>query len=160
MLGEVVMFHKTGGIVLMAVVGGLAWMAWGSQDKTATPDDHGAALIATCRKAYDHCDADAFLAQIYTGDTAEAKDLSLHRTMFEQECRRSIQAITTDPLESDDVTTYEAHGVYYKPTLPPAGKLVVHFTADGNEAVHDEVTTFLVGRKDGRWHILTAEPVP
>ncbi len=152
------MSSKVGWIMLVAAAGGLGWMAWGGQEETTGPDDHGASLIAACREAMDHCDADAFLALIYTGDSTDAQDLSAHRQMFEADCHKQIQSITIEPLDSTDVTSYEMQGVRYRPTRPPAGKLVIHFASKSGDAVHDEITTFLAGRAQGQWRILTAEP--
>jgi len=152
------MFRKTGVIGLTVIVGGLGWMAWAGQQDTTRPDDHGASLVAACRKALDHCDVDAFLALIYTGETPEGRDLSAHRKMFEADCRRPIESVTIEPLKPKDVTSYEMHGVHYRPTRPPAGKLVIRFASNSEAAVHDELTTFLAGRSERHWHILTAEP--
>lgn len=152
------MFHKAGVIGITVIVGGLGWMAWAGSRDTTEPDDHGASLVAACRKALDVCDADAFLALIYTGDTPEGRDLSAHREMFEADCGRPVESVTIDPLASTDVTSYEMNGVHFRPTRPPAGKLVIRFASEPGAAVHDEVTTFLVGRSAGHWHILTAEP--
>jgi len=155
---EVSMFYKACGFVLIVIVGGLGWMAWSGQQETSRPDDHGASLIAACREAIDTCDTDSFLALIYTGDSQEAQDLSAHRKMLEAECRRPIQSITIEPLKPTDITSYEMKGVHYRPTLPPAGNLVIRFASEPGAAVHDEETTFLVGRTEGHWWILTAEP--
>ncbi len=159
------MSGKAAWVALAALISGLGWMALGGpretvggQQEASAPDDHGASLIAACREALEHCDADAFLALIFTGASKEAQDLSMHRTVFEMDCGKPIQSITIESLESTDATTYEVRGVHYRPTRPPEGKLVIRFASDPGAAVHDETTTLLVGRAQGHWRILTAEP--
>jgi len=153
------MFRKASVLAVIVMGGGLGRVAWNKQQpNTFTTDDHGASLIEASRKAFDRCDTDAFLAQIYTGNTQEGRDLSAHRSMFEMDCRKHVDSITIAPLDSTDVTTYSTGGVQYRPTRPPTGKLVIHFASQPGASVHDEVTTFLVGRAKQRWWILTAEP--
>lgn len=151
--------------MLAALAGGLGWMVLGGpretvggQQEASAPDDHGASLIAVCREALDRCDADAFLALIYTGNAPEAQDLATNRKVFEMDCGRPIDSIAIEPLESTDSTSYELRGVRYRPTRPPEGKLVIRFASAPDAAVHDETTSMLVGRAQGRWRILTAEP--
>jgi len=146
-------------VVAVAVVGGgLGWMALAGPRDAPRPDDGGAGLIAACRRALDQCDTDAFCNLIYTGETPEGRDLSAHREIFESDCGRPLESVTIEPLETTDVTSYDIKGVHYRPTLPPTGKLVIRYASDSGAAVHGEVTTFLVGRSDGLWRILTAEP--
>lgn len=148
-------------ISLCAIVGTVLVVAGLFEDgesRVAAPDDHGASLIAACRKAFEDRDADAFLKLVYTTESPESKDLSSHRQLFLLDYMKPIDSIRIDPLPADEVTSYVRHGVRYRPTLPPAGKMVIAFADDPDSKVRDETTSFLVGQKDGRWWILTAEP--
>jgi|GEM_PF-2367917 len=116
------------------------------------------ALIDAVRAALADCDADAFAALVYTTDAPESQDLSAHRGMLKEDCGKTVASIKIEPLAADDPTSYEMRGVRYRPTLPPAGKLVIRFSDETDSAVRGETTSFLVGQRDGHWWVLTSEP--
>ena len=70
-----------------------------------------------------------------------------------------IKRISLQPLAANETLEYTQHGVTYRPTLRPIGRLQVEFLPEPGTDQRQRSTTYLVGVKDGVYFLLTAAPV-
>ena len=80
-----------------------------------------------------------------------------HRSL-RQDLRFSLESVEFEPLNLDGTFEYTRGGVTYAPNLKPIGRLVARYQTQGN--VTNLSTSYLVGKKDGRYYIALAIPKP
>ena len=69
-----------------------------------------------------------------------------------------LESVEFEPLSVGGPFEYTREGVTYAPNLKPVGRLVARYRTQGN--VSNLSTSYLVGKKDGRYYIALAAPKP
>ena len=108
----------------------------------------------------------AFVQASRVGDTTVLRDLvywegvdSLHRDVFwraaSDDFGRPVDSAWVGDLDPSENLEYEMGGVVYQPSLPPKGRLHLHFS----DAAMGNQTSYLVGVDNGLWLVTLASPV-
>ena len=145
-------------VVSRIVLGGLLCALLGSAGPGQTPPRTADQLIAQFRKAHQARAIASMLGLVYWG-TAEPE---MHRSVEHTIAADSglvIKRISLQPLAANETLEYTQHGVTYRPTLRPIGRLQVEFLPQPGTDQQQRSTTYLVGVKDGVYFLLTAAPV-
>lgn len=72
---------------------------------------------------------------------------------FKEDIERPIRSIELIPLGTEQLS-YQMNGKTYRPQFPPKGRMKVAFDVGENDIT---ASSYLVGEKDGRWWIVSAE---
>ncbi len=134
----------------------LSTIAGAQAASTSAPKSTGE-LSAAVKRGYEHKDVKAILDLVYWDRSGDAGRAQMSRNVSD-DFPASIERITFDPLGKDEKVSVTKNGVTYHPTLPPLGRLVVHFAPEAGSSGSDRTTSFLYGSKDGRYFLLTTEP--
>jgi hypothetical protein len=124
---------------------------------TSTVDathESAAEFLERYRSAHDSGDVESFLALVCR-DEADPDALELLRMSAEEDFSRALLRVELTPPSSDQILEYTVHDVRYVPNLEVSAMLLVTVQAEnGDEAW----TSYLVGIKDGRYHVVTSRP--
>ena len=123
------------------------------------------ALSERFREYSDRSDVEGVFRLVYWHGVSEADRGTLRRSL-EVDFRERIKSVEVVPLSEGYLLEYTRNGITYRPNLQVVGELVVTFeprdklepSADGSFLVPPSTTTYLVGRKDGRYSIAMAAP--
>ena len=149
------------------VVGGLLCALLGSAGpgpaafglaRTPTPPRTADQLIAQFRKAHQTRAIASMLGLVYWGTAEPEMHRSVEHTIA-ADFGLVIKRISLQPLAANETLEYSQHGVTYRPTLRPNGRLQVEFLPQPGTDQQQRSTTYLVGVKDGVYFLLTAAAV-
>jgi len=145
-------------VVSRIVLGGLLCALLGSAGPGQTPPRTADQLIAQFKKAHQTRAIASMLGLVYWGTAEPEMHRSVEHTIA-ADFGLVIKRISLQPLAANETLEYTQHGVTYRPTLRPIGRLQVEFLPQPGTNQQQRSTTYLVGVKDGVYFLLTAAPV-
>jgi len=116
-------------------------------------------LAERFRKAQAQKDLKAIQALFFWGKATTRVRLAV-RNSIDRDLARAATAVAIKPLSSGQRMSETLDGVTYRPTLDPVASLEVTFApvTRGKILYKPATSSFLVGARDGRYYLLTAEP--
>ena len=139
------------------VLGGLLCASLGSAGPGQTPPRTADQLIAQFKKAHQTRAIASILGLVYWGTVEPEMHRSVEHTIA-ADFGLVIERISLQPLGANETLEYTQHGVTYRPTLRPIGRLRVEFLPQPGTDQQQRSTAYLVGVKDGVYFLLTAGP--
>jgi hypothetical protein len=154
-------------MLLRIAVGGLLFASLGSARRGPAAFDvrptQGSArtadqLIAQFRRAHETRATGSILRLVYWGTAEPAVRRTMERSIT-ADLDLVIKRISLQPLAPDETLEYTQHGVTYRPTLQPVGRMNVEFIPQPGRNQQVRSSSYLVGVKDKVYFLLTAAPV-
>lgn len=114
--------------------------------------------LATLYKRYFEAkDVEKLKALVYWSGVQPSDRESFARSL-EFDLKYQLQDVRLVPLQRGEKLEYSRNGVTFRPTLTPVGRLIATYKGAGT--TRSVSTSYLVGRKEGRYFITLASPAP
>ncbi len=164
------MYHGSGSygaaraiLLALAMLGCIASTARPGDARELNPQssaDQGGAptaaeLVNRFRRAHDARSLDDLRRLVYWGHATEELRRSFERAAS-ADFGKTIASAAIESIASGEVFQYSQGGTTFRPTLPPTGRLKIAFASSG--PVRNETTEYLVGRSNGAYYLVVAEP--